>query len=73
MLGRGVDGRRSEGLADRFGPDYDEPIRSSLDWAQRHRDLVARFGRFPYRNRALGRESTAAEAAWLEQGSRFGQ
>lgn len=39
----------------------------SLDYARRHRDIVARFGRFPHRNRCLGRESTAAEEAFLTQ------
>ena len=39
---------------------------SWLDWAKRHRDIIARFGRFPHRNRCLGRVSSAAEAAFLE-------
>lgn len=39
------------------------------DFARRHRDLVARFGRFPHRNAALGRISTAAERAHLAAGS----
>jgi len=38
-----------------------------LRHAQQHRDLIRRFGRFPYRNAALGRVSTAAETAYLEQ------
>ena len=43
-----------------------------LDYARRHRAIVARFGRFPHRNRVLGRESTAEEAAFLlEPGSSF--
>jgi len=43
-----------------------------VDWAQRHRAIVARFGRFPHRNALLGRASTAEELAFLEQpGSRF--
>ncbi len=43
-----------------------------LDYAVRHRDIVARFGRFPHRNAILGRESTAEETAFLEQpGSSF--
>jgi len=43
-----------------------------LDFARRHREIVDRFGRFPHRNVALGRESTAVEKAFLEQpGSRF--
>ena len=43
-----------------------------LDFAVRHRDIMARFGRFPHRNKTLGRESTAAEVAFLaEPGSSF--
>lgn len=37
-----------------------------LAYAEQHRELIARFGRFPHRNRVLGRESTAAELAFLE-------
>ena len=37
-----------------------------VDYAVRHRDIVARFGRFPHRNAALGRESTAEEITFLE-------
>ncbi len=39
----------------------------SLDFAVRHRDIVARFGRFPHRNETLGRASTAEEIAFLEE------
>jgi uncharacterized protein (DUF924 family) len=43
-----------------------------LDYAIRHRDVIARFGRFPHRNAVLGRASTAAERAFLEEpGSAF--
>ena len=43
-----------------------------LDYAQRHRDVVARFGRFPHRNAVLGRASTAEEVEFLQQpGSSF--
>jgi uncharacterized protein (DUF924 family) len=42
------------------------------DYAVRHRDIVARFGRFPHRNAVLGRATTPAEAAFLaEAGSSF--
>ncbi len=42
------------------------------DSAVRHRDIIARFGRFPHRNAALGRETTEEEAAFLkEEGSSF--
>lgn len=41
-------------------------------WALRHWEIVQRFGRFPHRNVALGRESTAAEVEFLQQpGSSF--
>lgn len=41
-------------------------------WAEKHRDIVRRFGRFPHRNAALGRDSTPEEIAFLaEPGSRF--
>jgi uncharacterized protein (DUF924 family) len=44
----------------------DEPARASLvEWARKHLDIVARFGRFPHRNAALGRASTPEEAAFL--------
>ncbi len=41
-------------------------------YAVRHRDIIARFGRFPHRNRILGRESTPDEIEFLKQpGSSF--
>lgn len=44
----------------------------NLDYAERHRQVIARFGRFPHRNAVLGRESTAEERAFLSKpGSRF--
>lgn len=43
-----------------------------LRFAERHRQVIARFGRFPHRNEMLGRESGDAELAFLaEPGSRF--
>lgn len=38
---------------------------NALDYAVRHHDIVARFGRFPHRNQLLGRASTAEELAFL--------
>ena len=38
-----------------------------LDFAERHRELIARFGRFPHRNAILGRQSTPEEDAYLAQ------
>jgi uncharacterized protein (DUF924 family) len=49
-----------------------EETRGIVTWAERHRDIIERFGRFPHRNACLGRETTPQEAAFLEQpGSRF--
>ena len=42
------------------------------EWAEKHRVIIARFGRFPHRNAALGRESTPEEIEFLKQpGSAF--
>lgn len=41
---------------------------STLHHAQKHREVIERFGRFPYRNDALGRASTPAEIAYLDGG-----
>ena len=44
----------------------------TADFVRRHRDVIARFGRFPHRNAALGRVSGAEELAFLlTPGSRF--
>jgi uncharacterized protein (DUF924 family) len=45
----------------------DPAFAGSLDYAKRHHATVARFGRFPHRNRALGRRSSAEEEAFLAQ------
>lgn len=39
--------------------------------AERHREVIRRFGRFPARNLALGRANTADEAAYLAEGGGF--
>jgi uncharacterized protein (DUF924 family) len=51
----------------------DEPTLADLPtWAEKHRVIIARFGRFPHRNAILGRASTPDEEAFLrEPGSRF--
>lgn len=44
----------------------------NLDFAHRHAEIIERFGRYPHRNAALGRESTAEELEFLKQpGSSF--
>jgi uncharacterized protein (DUF924 family) len=50
---------------------FDE-TRGQVEWAEKHRAIIRRFGRFPHRNAALGRPSTPAEAQFLAQpGSGF--
>ncbi len=47
-------------------------ITSNLKFARMHRDIVARFGRFPHRNELLGRDTTEEEAEFLKgPGSSF--
>jgi uncharacterized protein (DUF924 family) len=41
---------------------------STLHHARKHREVIEPFGRFPYRNEALGRSSTAEEIAYLDSG-----
>lgn len=43
----------------------------NLKFAQHHRDIVRRFGRFPHRNKVLGRQSTAEEQAYLASDEAF--
>ena len=53
-------------------PEADPGLRSMLDYAEKHRAVIRRFGRFPHRNAILGRHSTPDETAFLQQpGSRF--
>jgi uncharacterized protein (DUF924 family) len=40
----------------------------SLRYAEDHADIIRRFGRFPHRNEALGRATTAEEQAFLDAG-----
>lgn len=58
----------SESLADQdlsceLMKDFDA---EQLRYALRHREIIQRFGRFPHRNKLLGRESTAAEIEFLK-------
>jgi uncharacterized protein (DUF924 family) len=47
-------------------------LAQNIGFAQRHRDIIARFGRFPHRNQLLGRASSAEEKTFLTQpGSSF--
>lgn len=48
-------------------------LQGNLDFAIEHQGIIARFGRFPYRNAVLGRASSAEENDFLRDGPRFGQ
>ena len=61
-------------LVNEAPPELTGMFTSALESAELHRSIVARFGRFPHRNRVLGRPNTAEEEAYLGQdGSSFGQ
>ncbi|MDP2096432.1 MAG: DUF924 family protein, partial [Hydrogenophaga sp.] len=54
-------------------PERRDTLAGNLRFAQQHRDIVAQYGRFPYRNAALGRTNTPEETEFLKNGPRFGQ
>ena len=62
-------------IRNRFEPTIISSLKGekdSWDYAQRHRDIIARFGRFPHRNAILGRPSSSEETEFLTQpGSSF--
>jgi uncharacterized protein (DUF924 family) len=63
---------RFEALIAELEPQRRAAFEGFLDYARRHREVIARFGRFPHRNRILGRQSTAEELVFLSQpGSSF--
>ncbi len=58
-------------LVDEAPPAQRDMAEGFLRYAIQHRDVIARFGRFPHRNRALGRPTTESEEAYLEAGGGF--
>jgi uncharacterized protein (DUF924 family) len=65
--------RRFEGLLAQAPEALKRQLEGNLAFARQHEAIIARFGRFPYRNAALGRNNTAAEDDFLTTGPRFGQ
>ena len=53
-----------ENLADEY-PDLPACREGFLPFARLHRDIIARFGRFPHRNKILDRRDTAGETEYL--------
>lgn len=56
-----------QALADGVSPALRETFAGYVNFAERHRDIIRRFGRFPHRNALLGRTSTAEEVEFLQQ------
>lgn len=44
---------------------------AAVIYAEKHLEVIEKFGRFPHRNKILGRQSTMAELAWLDQKGGF--
>lgn len=60
------------GLVHEAAAEVKELFAGYLRYAERHREIIVRFGRFPHRNRILGRASTDEEVAFLQTpGSSF--
>jgi uncharacterized protein (DUF924 family) len=65
---------RFESLQREAGAQWGGVFEEFAAYARDHREIVRRFGRFPHRNRVLGRPSTEAEREYLEGGgATFGQ
>ena len=60
-----------EALAREAPPAWRDFAAEFVPFAHSHRDVIARFGRFPHRNLILGRESTPEETAYLDAGGGF--
>lgn len=56
-----------EALLAEAAPEQRRPFENYLDYARRHCEVIARFGRFPHRNATLGRTSTPQETLYLAQ------
>jgi uncharacterized protein (DUF924 family) len=50
---------------------FEAGLDDNISFAQHHRDIVARFGRFPHRNAILGRVSTPEEIAYMQSSEGF--
>lgn len=60
-------------LAEAVSPTYRETFATIAQFAELHRDIIAQFGRFPHRNKVLGRDNTPEEDEYLADAPGFGQ
>lgn len=61
-------------LAESVSPTYQETFLTVAQFAELHKDIIDQFGRFPHRNRLLGRANTSEENEYLASDSPdFGQ
>ncbi len=58
-------------LANTAREGFREYTNTTLDYAVHHRDAIRQFGRFPHRNKTVGRTSTPEEVEWLAEGGGF--
>ena len=61
-------------LVERYSGEQKAYAENALNFAVEHKEIIAKFGRFPHRNEVLGRVATDDEKAYLSSGGkRFGQ
>ena len=61
-------------LAEVVSPTFQETFSTVAQFAELHRDIIDQFGRFPHRNKILGRKNTPEEDEYLTtDGPDFGQ
>jgi uncharacterized protein (DUF924 family) len=65
--------RRFTALLETSTPELSDTLTKNVRFAEKHRDIVAVFGRFPHRNASLGRTTTPEEEVFHRDGPRFGQ
>ncbi len=56
-----------------YNTQWQSLLNNSVNFAEQHLEVIAKFNRFPHRNEVLNRISTDEELNWLQTGTRFGQ
>ena len=75
LVADGMGGHQSGEVASMMAADAVRSFfEATMKYAEAHRAVIQRFGRFPHRNRVLGRPNTRDEDEYLKGGAdRFGQ